>query len=390
MPKILKLKTPSPIGKNTILDKIINHIEGIPLKGKRVLLICDDNTRDTPISMFFKDFVEFLRTKTVMITILFALGTHRPMTKKEMKIKLGMSDSQLDGIELLNHDPLDTNKLVYVGKIALVPLKVNRAIADNDVVLAFSGVIPHRIMGFSGGAKILCPGIANKEMIDFSHRESNLYPEEKIMAQIENPMRDLLDKIAKKITKKYHKKFISVNIVSLEKNIFGIFVGDFFSSYRQAAKLSQSIFIHTVEECSSILAVLDDKCLDFWQAAKAVYNCGRVIKKGGKIVVTGKLSEGISSTHGSIIEKFGYSTPKKIHELIQNGMLTDTLVASHMVRVSQHLENIDIFLSSENLLEETCKKVNLGYLHPTKISEKDFNYVIYNPVDLVLKTVEDL
>lgn len=233
--------------------------------------------------------------------------------------------------------------------------------------------------------KLFAQGIAGKSLIDYTHWKSNEFPEEKIMAQIENPMRHFLDKIIESLKQKFLLECISVNCLTVPSGIIDIFIGDFYSSYRKAAKLSYKFFVKKIKPCSKMLVILDDKCLDFWQAAKAVYNCARIIKNGGFIVVRGKLKEGISPIHRKIVEKFGYSNPLKIQKLVESGEIKDIVVASHMIRIGQHLERIKIFLSSEYLTKKVCKKVNLGYMSFEEIKEIEFDYVIHNPVDVVLQ-----
>lgn len=88
-----------------------------------------------------------------------------------------------------------------------------------------------------------------------------------------------------------------------------------------------------------------------------------------------------------MIKKYGYSTRERIEELVKNGKIRDQLVASHMIRVSRHLERINIFLSSNNLSLETCRQINLGYIKPEEVSKVQFSHVVYNPVDVTLQKI---
>ncbi len=374
------------ISPSIIAKRIGDNIKNLKRHPSKVLFVCEDNTRGTPIHSFFPQVLDFVRSdlKISDVAVLFALGTHRPMTQAEMFSKLGLDSKKAEGIFLINHNAYDTSGLVEIGVIDDVSVKLNRMVFDYDYSIFLGSVIPHRVMGFSGGAKMLCPGIANREIINYSHWQSNEYAEKTIMANMENPMRRFLDHIASMAESHCLKNYVSVNFVATHSGIVGIFMGTFRSSYLSAANLSASVFVRKVKTCNSVLALLDDKCIDFWQAAKAVYNCGRVINSGGSIVIAGKLVDGISSVHGKTIEKFGYAAPAEIRKLVDNGQLTDTVVASHMIRVGQYLEKIKIYLSSENINPEVCARVNLGYLHPDDINRNNFDYVVYNPVDLIL------
>ncbi|OLP17972.1 hypothetical protein BST81_13050 [Leptolyngbya sp. 'hensonii'] len=386
----IKLEVPSVLSREEILQKLALFFDTVVLTGRKVLIICEDVTRSTPIDLFFPDFLQYLQRRAAAVTVLFALGTHRPMTHLEMVQKLGLTDEQARELPLLNHNAFDEAALVDVGAVESVPLKVNRALAEHEVIVALGSVLPHRVMGFSGGAKYLCPGVANKAMIDYTHWKSNLFPEEQVMGNIDNPIRLILDAIADQIADRLPGDYVSINCVTAPDGIVDLFVGSFYQSYRQAAALTAQVLFKTVPECSRLLAILDDKCTDFWQGAKAVYNCGAVIRDGGTIVIQGALPEGISASHGPVIEKFGYSTPEQIFALVEAGEFTDqVVVASHMVRVSQRLQRLNIFLASENIDPATCERVNLGYRDPRSIDEAEFDYVVYNPADLILVKPED-
>ncbi len=375
------------LSKAEILSKIQNSLSEINITDKRVLIICEDVTRATPLNQFFPDFLHFLQAKASSITILFALGTHRSMTFDEMIHKLGISSEKASQIKLINHNAFDDSHLIEVGIIDSVPVKINRAIADSDIIITLGSVLPHRVVGFSGGAKYLCPGIANQAIIDYTHWKITCFSEAEIIGKIENPIRQILHQIAELVLTKFPKVYLSINCITLPSGIHDIFIGDFYNSYRQAAELSGTFFIKPVEPCSSLLAYLDDKSVDFWQGAKAIYNCASVIKDGGKIVIRGQLSEKFSPTHGKIIEKFGYSNPETIQNLVDSGEITSPVVASHLMRVSQALSRIHIFLSSENIDPELCHSVNLGYIDPQNLKASDFDYIVYNSADLILTQV---
>jgi lactate racemase len=378
------------ISGSEVNSRIFRAIDNSLLQDKNLLIVCEDNTRATPVHTFFPELIDRFHSLNTRISVLFALGTHRPMRRDEMLAKLGISDDQAQTISLLNHNSSDESQLVRIGEIEGKTLKINRTVEDADTILTISSILPHRVVGFSGGAKMLCPGVGNKEFIDYSHWKSNQYPEELIMGNIDNPMRALIDKQGEMIQQRFpEKNFICVSAVTTAKGIVDVFIGSFKDSYMQAAELSKDIFIKEIEPSESILAIVDDKCTDFWQAAKAVYNCARALKDGGTIVVRGRLEEGISAINKDDILEYGYSDPETIQELYRSGKITNQLAASHMIRVSEHLQRVNVVLCSENIPEETCKKANLGYLDPKKLDPSMFGTVVHHAVDIVLQKEKD-
>jgi nickel-dependent lactate racemase len=385
--KKIALEVPSVLSKEDILTKLLSYLSQFDMNQKRVLIICEDVTRATPLYQFFPDFLQVLQTQASQISVIFALGTHRPMTTAEMQQKLGISPEAVSNIQLINHNAFDDSLLIEVGKIDHIPVKIHQAVSEHDIMIALGSVLPHRVVGFSGGAKYLCPGIANKAAIDYTHWKITRYSEAEIIGKIENPIRQIIHQIADLVITTFPKIYVSVNFITLPAGIAHLFIGDFYSSYQEAAELCAEYFVKPVETCSSILTYIDNKCVDFWQGAKAIYNCGSRIQEGGKLVIRGELSEKISGTHGEMIAKFGYSNPETIQNLVDSGELTSPVVASHMMRVSQALQKYQVILSSENISQAECEALNLGYLDPNDIDESEFDYVVYNATDLILTDI---
>ncbi len=382
--KTIAFEVLNVLTQEDILTPILSYLSQFDLNQKRVLIICEDITRATPLEQFFPNFLQILQSQVSQISIIFALGTHRPMTEKEMLKKLGLSAEDAANIQLINHNAFEDSLLVEVGKIDQIPVKIHHAVTEHDLILAIGSILPHRVVGFSGGAKYLCPGIANKAAIDYTHWKITQYSEAEIIGKIDNPIRQIIHQIADMVMMAVPKIYVSVNLITFPVGITHLFIGDFYSSYQQAAKMCAEYFVKPVESCSSILAYIDNKCVDFWQGAKAIYNCGSRIQEGGKLVIRGQLSEKISGTHGEIITKFGYSNPETIQALVDAGELTSPVAASHMIRVSQALQTYQVILSSENISKAECEALNLGYLDPNDLDESEFDYVVYNATDLIL------
>lgn len=156
--KRITLNQQVTLSKEKIIKKFTSFFRKINISDKRILMVCEDITRSTPVHLFAKDLFQFLIKKENKITILFALGTHRPMTKKEMMKKLRITQELAQKIKLVNHNAYNDLNLIEIGRIDSVPIKLNHLVAENDFLIGIGSVIPHRVMGFSGGAKIICPG----------------------------------------------------------------------------------------------------------------------------------------------------------------------------------------------------------------------------------------
>ena len=113
----------------------------------------------------------------------------------------------------------------------------NRLLAESDFVLGLGSIVPHRIKGFSGGAKIAFPGVAGREMQERNQWEAAQHMSETVMGVAENPMRLRTEEAARLVGLRY-----IVNLVSdREKKIAGCFTGDPVAAHRAGCHLSREM-----------------------------------------------------------------------------------------------------------------------------------------------------
>ena len=128
---------------------------------KHIVIVADDITRPTPTEVILPEILKAINAAGVpddAVQLLIALGTHRSMTAREIDIKYGSTVTSR--IQVINHDAFNPELMVRMGTTqAGIPVMLNRLVADADLVLGIGTIVPHHIPGFSGGAKIIQPGI---------------------------------------------------------------------------------------------------------------------------------------------------------------------------------------------------------------------------------------
>jgi nickel-dependent lactate racemase len=169
------------MNEQTIQQKISELIPPLVRPGERVLVIVPDTTRSGPIAMLLRHLLPVLRESGAHPRILVALGTHPPMSRDALYAHVGI-DPSADSTPVMNHAWNDPGQLVSVGTLSAaridelsqglmnepVDLRVNRELPEADRAIIVNAVIPHELVGFSGGSKYLFPGISGPEMIDVS------------------------------------------------------------------------------------------------------------------------------------------------------------------------------------------------------------------------------
>ncbi len=105
------------------------------------------------------------------MTLLCAVGVHRPITEAEKRIKLG--DGVVDRYRVINHDGQDEAGLVHLGKtVHDIPLVINREAVQADLLVSTGVVEPHNFAGYSGGAKTVVVGCGGEQTIAATHAAS--------------------------------------------------------------------------------------------------------------------------------------------------------------------------------------------------------------------------
>src|SRR6185312_3218047 len=113
----------------------------------------------------------------------------------------------------------------------------NKLALDFDFILGVGSILPHRVKGMSGGAKIMFPGIAGKEIMERNQWEASMHMSETVMGVPENPMRLRMEEAARMAGLRY-----IVNVVyDVRRHIVGCFTGDIVEAHREGSKCSRRV-----------------------------------------------------------------------------------------------------------------------------------------------------
>jgi lactate racemase len=140
--------------------------------GEKVLVVVPDATREVACGQVINVVVRRLianGTAPFDINIIFATGIHRRVTDDEKRAILTPFIAQR--IKTLDHSPRDIAQLVRLGETSDgIPIELNRALVDNQKIILIGGIAFHYFAGFTGGRKLICPGLASSRTISATHR----------------------------------------------------------------------------------------------------------------------------------------------------------------------------------------------------------------------------
>jgi len=355
---------------------------------ERVLAIISDKTRDDNTDQLFPIVNRFLTELGVAkFDALVAQGTHPPMTQAQKLAKIGIPDfagrifdhcwDRADEIVTLGELSLETVSSLTGGLIErAVPVTINKLLSAGvyDTVLVFGATVPHEVAGFAGGAKYFFPGVAGPELTHTTHWLGALAGIENTIGEVETPTRKLIEAAVELVP----ARIISLNaVVSRGADgkliTYALFAGDIKDAFRRAAAISREVHIrYTGRKYKRVIALLDPHYDELWVGGKASYKLGAIIQDGGELIIFAPHLTKLSETHGALIEKYGYAPLESVRDMlgVSEELRENLCIAAHLAHVAYAGRTDDdgnivpryrITMAS-GLDEQTCKRVNLGYL----------------------------
>jgi lactate racemase len=324
----------------------------------RVLILIEDGTRGTPVSRLLKRVVGDLWEAGVLdqqIRLLTAQGTHRKMRAAELRQKLGKFYGRFI---VCQHDWLEKMQLHDFGRTSDgTRVTANRLLLESDFTIGLGSIVPHRIMGFSGGAKIAFPGVSGREVQERCQWEAAQHRSESVMGVAENPMRLRIEEAAKLVGLRY-----IVNVVSdREKRIAGCFVGDPVAAHRAGCELCHEINAVELPRRADIVLIDSHPAdRDFWQSAKGVYAGTMAVRDGGTLIVATPNREGVAYNHPNVLE-IGYRSYEEIVRMVEAGEVDDVVGAAVLADVAQVMDRTDCILVSPGVTREETARLGFHY-----------------------------
>jgi nickel-dependent lactate racemase len=285
-------------------------------RGQTIAISVCDVTRAQPRQdMLAALFAEMPDIPPDDVTILIATGTHRANTPSELQAMLGADI--VGRYRVVNHDSRDAASLVYVGTTTTgVPVHLNRAWMNADVRITTGFVEPHFFAGFSGGPKMVAPGLAGLDTVLILHDATRIgHPKATWGITEGNPIHDDVREIARMVG-----VIFSVDVtLNTEQRITAVFAGDLFAEHRAACEAAMRDAMRAVEAPFDVVLTTNSGFpLDqnLYQAVKGMSAAAKVVKAGGTIVCAAECRDGLPS-HGSYGEVLAsQSSPEKLLAMI--------------------------------------------------------------------------
>lgn len=321
------IQVTSPVGQlldaDTIRETFHRGLAG-KFANARVLVLIPDHTRTVPLPQLFKLLVTILND-TRQLDFMVALGTHPALSQAQLNSLVGISQQERERvyqhIGLMNHDWHKPETLVSIGMLSQdqikaiagerwhptlggdVDIRINKAIHDYDHILILGPTFPHEVVGFSGGAKYLFPGISGADMINVTHWLGALAGVRGTIGIKETPVRDMIHAAAEHV--KTPVTLLALTVV--DTGLAGIFIGDHLQAWRAAADVSSERHISWVDKpFNRVLSWAPPMYDELWTAGKAMYKLEPALAEGGELIIYAPHLDTVSHVHGNYIYEIGY------------------------------------------------------------------------------------
>jgi lactate racemase len=283
-------------------------VAGPPLReiarpGQKVAISMCDGTRAQPRHLMIPAVLEELDGIIDLddVVILVATGTHRGNTEAEIRSMLG--DAVVDAVHVLNHDAREPSSLVHLGTHGDgVPVWLNRHWVEADLRITTGFVEPHFFAGFSGGPKLVAPGLAGLDTVLTLHDARRIGHPSATWAVCEgNPVHDDIRAVVGAVG---GVDFGLDVVLNREQQIVEAFGGELFAMHAAAREGARRLAMRPVPELFDVVVTtnagfpLDQ---NLYQSVKGMSAGATVVREGGTIVCAAECRDGFPN-HGSYRE----------------------------------------------------------------------------------------
>ena len=296
----------------------VPRLRELARESRSAVIVTCDRTRGVPSHVTIPLILEELRSGGInldRVKVLVATGLHKNEAMIDVEERLGGELADKLRVEL--HDSDDQTRLVDLGKLSSgTPLWLNRSIVESELVILESNVEPHFFAGFTGGTKVILPGVAGTETILRNHCWKNIDNPDSRYGMIENPIRADANE-----TSRHLGRTFALNIVlDSQKRIVHATAGDPISSFNAIA---ESVRLHSSVQVKDppdvVITTNGGYPLDrnVYQCVKGIAVPERILHRDSRIIMAGECMDGVG--HEDFLTLLASDTPEAIYDKLRQG-----------------------------------------------------------------------
>lgn len=262
------------------------------------IAVCDI-TRPVPNHLFLRPVIETLLKAGIVaeaITILVATGLHRPNVGSELQELIG-NEWVLKNVTVLNHDARNDSEHVSLGATSTrgTIVRLDRRFVESDLRIATGLVEPHFMAGFSGGRKVIAPGLAHAETITTFHSARFMAdPLADSCNLVGNPLHEEQLEIVRLLG-----GALAINtVIDEQRELSFVNFGEIVESHQAAVDyVREYCEIPVSRRFSTVVTSAAGDPLDktYYQTVKGMVCAMDILEPGGDLIIVSSCSEGMGS-----------------------------------------------------------------------------------------------
>jgi nickel-dependent lactate racemase len=268
-------------------------------RGKKsaAISVCDI-TRPVPNRLILPPLLSRLEAAGIAregITILIATGLHRPASAAEIREICG--EWAASNYRVVNHDARILSEHAHLGSTASgTPVHVDERFVSADLHITIGFIEPHLMLGFSGGRKLIAPGLAAQETIKVLHSPKFMRDPRAVEGSIENnPLHHELLEIARMVRHDFAVE-VALTRGTGQRPIAGVFAGRPVEAHKTGVEFVSRVMLEELDE--PVDAVITSAAgypldLTFYQTLKGITAAQHIVKPGGTILLMAACAEGV-------------------------------------------------------------------------------------------------
>ena len=300
-------KNPMPVladPKAAIIEAINNPVGGGVLDdlagpGKTACILICDITRPVPNGLFLPILIKRMMDQGVTasdITVLVATGLHRPNEGAELEELVG-SEWVMNTVNIVNHFARDDATHTDLGKTETrgTSVLIDSRFVDADIKIATGLVEPHFMAGYSGGRKVIAPGVAHADTITTFHNAEFMENPNAINCNlIGNPLHEEQLEIVKMVG-----GALALNtVIDEHRQLSMVTFGEIIESHAQAVNFVKSYTEVTVPQLfKTVVTSTAGYPLDktYYQTVKGMVGAMDILEPGGNLIIASACNDGMGS-----------------------------------------------------------------------------------------------
>jgi len=280
-----------------IVRALTHPLDTLPLSeivqpGENVVVLVDDHTRVTPVAQILPPLLDELRVGGVQyedVTILITHGTHRPSSDEEVRRKVGEDIYDDERFRIVQHQCTDEQNQVYVGLTSRsTPVWVNRLVVEADRCIGIGHIGPSPYAGYSGGSKLIVPGVASLDTINANH--SLVALGFRRPGCVDVPCRLDIEEAAALV----RLDMVVDVVLGQDERIVRAFAGSPGRVFQEGVALARQVYeVACPGEVDVAITSGYPYDLDLYQAMRAVEYADAVVHEGGSILLVAACPDGV-------------------------------------------------------------------------------------------------